>query len=190
MHESRLILASASPRRRELLASCRVSFIVQPADVNEDLLPGERAEDYVLRVALDKARFIHQQQPGRFVLGCDTSVVLDGGVLGKPADAGEAAAMLRGLSGRAHQVMSAVVLVAPDGAVDSCLSVTEVEFALLPESWIQHYANSGQGHDKAGAYGIQNEAGLWISRISGSYSGVVGLPLFETAELLRRAGLI
>lgn len=188
--DSRLILASASPRRRELLAECGVAFSVQAADVDEDVRPGETPAEYVLRVATDKARAIHRQCPDHFVLGCDTTVVLDEQILGKPASDAEAGTMLRALSGRAHQVLSAVCLSRPDGQMDSVVSRTAVIFAPLPEAWVQHYIASGQGRDKAGAYGIQNEAGLWISRIEGSYSGVVGLPLFETAELLRGAGLI
>lgn len=188
--DTRLILASASPRRHELLAQCGLAFSVQPADVDEDVVPGEAPAEYVARVAADKALAIHRQYPDHYVLGCDTTVVLDEQILGKPAGDAEASAMLRALSGRAHQVLSAVVLARPDGQLESVLSQTAVSFAPLPEAWIQHYVASGQGRDKAGAYGIQNEAGLWINRIEGSYSGVVGLPLFETAELLRRAGLI
>jgi len=190
MTEAKLILASASPRRRELLAECRCAFTVQSADVNEDVLSGELPADYVGRVAGDKARCIQRQFPAHFVLGCDTAVVLDQRILGKPVDDHQAAVMLQALSGRSHQVFSALVLICPDGLTLSAVSVTEVVFAPLPKAWIERYVASGQGRDKAGAYGIQNEAGLWISRIEGSYSGVVGLPLFETADLLRRAGLI
>lgn len=190
MTEARLILASASPRRRALLGACGVAFTVHPADVDEDVLPGEMPADYVVRVAAAKALAIHRQYPEHFVLGCDTTVVLDERILGKPADDAEAGAMLRALSGRAHQVLSAVLLRRPDGQLESSLSRTDVIFAALPAAWMQAYVASGQGRDKAGAYGIQNEAGLWISRIEGSYSGVMGLPLFETAELLRRADLI
>lgn len=190
MAEQRLILASASPRRRELLTACGCPFRVQPADVNEDVFPGEAPADYVSRVAADKAGSVHVQDPDGFVLGCDTSVVLEQRILGKPGDDQEAVTMLQALSGRAHQVLSAVVLIGPDGQGGSALSVTEVVFASLPQSWIERYVASGQGRDKAGAYGIQNEAGLWVRRIKGSYSGVMGLPLFETAQLLRAVGLI
>jgi len=188
--EPRLILASASPRRRQLLAACGCPFAVRPADVDEALRPHESAADYVARVAADKAQAIHQQFPANFVLGCDTSVVLDERILGKPNDDAEAIAMLEALSGRAHQVLSAVVLIGPNRQQWAALSVTEVVFAPLPPGWIASYVSSGNGRNKAGAYGIQNEAGLWVSRIEGSYSGVVGLPLFETAQLLRHAGLI
>lgn len=188
--EPRLILASASPRRRELLAACGCPFEVRPADVDETLLPEESADDYVCRAATDKAHSIYQQFPDHFVLGCDTSVVLDERILGKPQDDAEAVAMLEALSDHTHQVLSAVVLLGPNEQRWSALSITEVVFAPLPAEWIAGYVSSGQGRDKAGSYGIQNEAGLWVSRINGSYSGVVGLPLFETAQLLRQAGLI
>lgn len=190
MLDTRLILASASPRRRELLGQCACAFAVVPSATDETWLAAEAASDYVLRVAADKARAVWAEHPDACVLGSDTAVVLDGRVLGKPADAEEARAMLTDLSGRTHEVLSAVALIGPDGRCRTRLSVTRVEFAPLPVAWIDAYAASGDGLDKAGAYGIQNSAGLWIRRIEGSYTGVVGLPLFETAALLREAGLI
>ena len=190
MGESALILASASPRRRELLAQCGCPFTVRPASIEERVGEQEGAGDYVRRVAEEKARFVHRELPDAWVLGSDTEVVLDGRILGKPGSGHEARDMLKALSGRSHQVFSAVVLIGPDGSCRHRTSVTAVEFGALPETWIDRYARSGAGRDKAGAYGIQNEAGLWIRRISGSYSGVVGLPLYETAELLREAGLL
>ncbi len=185
-----MILASASPRRRELLALFGLNFTVRPADLDEQRLASESAVDHVCRIALAKAEAVAAELPDQPVLGADTSVIVDGQTLGKPVDAGEAGAMLRRLSGRSHEVMSAVALVCPDGRRLARLSVTEVEFALLPEAWIERYVASGDPLDKAGGYGIQNEAGVWIRRIHGSYSGVVGLPLFETGELLREAGLL
>ena len=185
-----LILASASPRRRELLDRCDVPFTVVVAAVDESADESESPSEYVLRVAHAKARAVQQRHPDAFVLGADTSVVLDGELLGKPADAEQARAMLRKLSGREHEVLSAVALACPDGRRTERLSSTRVEFGLLPEAWIEAYIATGDCMDKAGAYGIQNQAGLWIRRISGSYTGVVGLPLFETADLLREAGLI
>jgi septum formation protein len=185
-----MILASASPRRRELLAVFGLPFSVVPADIDESWQPGERPGDYVLRMAIEKAGAVAHQHPGQPVLGADTAVVLDERPLGKPADAAEARAMLARLSGRSHEVMSAVALITPDGNRSHRLNITEVEFSLLPERWIERYVASGDPLDKAGAYGIQNQAGIWIRRISGSYTGVVGLPLFETGELLREAGLI
>lgn len=193
-HEStrtpaRLVLASASPRRRELLAQFDLAFDIRPAHVDESVLAGESPEGYVLRVARDKALTIHERVKDCFVLGADTAVVLDGECLGKPADDGEARTMLRRLSGRAHQVLSAVALIAPDGERHERLSDTRVEMDELPDAWIERYIASGEPHDKAGAYGIQGTAGIRVRRLSGSYTGVVGLPLFETGELLREAGL-
>lgn len=187
--EARLVLASASPRRRELLAQCGCPFTVRPASLDERVREDEAALDYVTRVAREKALSIREQLPEHFVLGADTAVVMDDRILGKPASDEEARAMLRALSGRSHQVFSAVALVCPDGICLGRLSRTEVSFAELPAAWIDRYVSSGAGRDKAGAYGIQNEAGLWVRHISGSYSGVVGLPLFETADLLRETGL-
>lgn len=186
----RLILASASPRRRELLSLFDIDFDVRPADIDETVGEGEVPADYVRRMAREKALAMHVRSDGCFVLGSDTAVVLDGEILGKPVDNNEASHMLEALSGREHEVLSAVALVAPDGRIDEHQSVTRVEFADLPGAWIGRYIDSGEPHDKAGAYGIQGAAGVWVRRLSGSYSGVVGLPLFETGELLREAGLI
>jgi septum formation protein len=173
-----------------LLEFCGISFTVLPAAVDESPLPDELSADYVRRVVHDKAVAVHAQHPGAFVLGADTAVIVDGRILGKPTDAAQARSMLQDLSGRVHEVYSAVALISPDGRRRERLSITEVEFAVLPESWIESYISSGDCMDKAGAYGIQNEAGLWICRLSGSYTGVVGLPLFETNDLLREAGLM
>ncbi len=190
MLERYLVLASASPRRRELLDRIGMPFTVVVAAVDESTQEGEAPPDYVRRVARAKAAAVHALHPDAFVLAADTAVVADGRVLGKPVDADHARRMLRALSGRKHEVLSAVVLAWPDGRRTERLSVTGVEFGLLPEAWIDAYVASGEGLDKAGGYGIQNRAGLWVERIAGSYTGVVGLPLFETAELLREAGLI
>lgn len=186
---NKLILASASPRRRELLSLFDLDFDVEPAHIDESVLDGENPDAYVLRVAREKAQAIHDRRPGYYVLGSDTAVVLDGASLGKPGDDEVARDMLRRLSGREHRVLSGVALVAPDGRVDERLSVTRVEFAELPADWIDRYVASGEPHDKAGAYGIQGAAGIWVRSISGSYSAVVGLPLFESGVLLRAAGL-
>lgn len=186
---ARLVLASASPRRRELLSLFDCRFDVEPADIDESARPGEAPEDYVRRVARAKALAVHAGCGERFVIGSDTAVVVDGECLGKPADDHQAREMLGRLSGRAHRVLSAIALIAPDGGVDERLSVTRVELARLPADWVDAYIRSGEPHDKAGAYGIQGRAGIWVRSLSGSYSGVVGLPLYETGELLRRAGL-
>ena len=180
-----LVLASGSPRRRELLAVLVEAFEVRPADIDETLRDGESASEYVQRMAREKAG---APGPACWTLGADTSVVLDGAILGKPVDADEAVRMLERLAGRTHHVHSAVALRGPDGAVAVRESITEVEFATPDAAWIARYAASGDPLDKAGAYGIQGTPAAWIRAIRGSYSGVVGLPLFETAELLRAAG--
>lgn len=184
-----LVLASASPRRVELLQQLGVEFVVRPADVPEERQPGESPEDYGLRVATAKAREAQRHLPaGTPVLGADTEVLLDGEVLGKPRDDAHAAALLRSLSGRPHEVLSAVVLVR-DAEVRSALSRTMVWFRPLTAAEIADYVAGGEPMGKAGAYAIQGRAAAFVRRIDGSYSGVMGLPLFETAELLGLTGL-
>lgn len=186
---SRLILASASPRRRALLSVFDLDFEVQPADVDEAPRPGEAPGDYVLRVAEDKARSVAGRNPAHPVLGSDTTVAIGGEILGKPSGQADARQMLKRLSASNHEVHSAVVLVHPDGSARSRLSTTRVEMAELPAEWIENYIASGEPDDKAGAYGIQGAAGIWVRELSGSYTGVMGLPLYETGVLLREAGL-
>jgi septum formation protein len=184
-----LILASASPRRHELLKQIGVRYRVIISDADESGLPGESPADYVCRVARNKAEAVANGTDSRLpVLSADTAVVIDGKILGKPRDQAEAAEMLRCLSGQVHQVYSAVVLIDSDGQVTSRLSVTEVCFAELEQDWITAYCASGEPMDKAGAYGVQGCAAHRISEIRGSYSGVMGLPLYETMELLHAAG--
>lgn len=185
-----LILASASPRRRELLATLIADFTVMPADIDESRRPHEPADRHVARLASEKAGHIAAARPGCFVLGSDTEVVLADECLGKPSDPGRARAMLGRLSGREHEVISAVSLIAPGGLETRRICRTMVRFEPLPETWITRYVASGEPMDKAGAYAIQGAAAAWISRIEGSYSAVVGLPLHETACLLRQAGLL
>jgi nucleoside triphosphate pyrophosphatase len=183
----RLVLASASPRRRELLAQLGVVLEVRPAHTDESVRPGERARDYVLRVAREKALAIQ----GDLVLAADTAVVLGGEILGKPADAADAARMLRALSGTRHEVMTAVCVRRTSGplGIDLDTVVTsEVRFAQLTPGQIAWYVATREPFDKAGAYAIQGAGGAFVEAISGSVSNVVGLPLAETAELLRRAG--
>lgn len=186
----RLILASASPRRRELLSLFGLDFDIEPAHIDEAVHPDEAPEAYVRRMAGEKALAVHGRFESHFVLGSDTVVVVDGECLGKPVDDHEARDMLRRLSGREHRVLSAVAVIGPDGASRERLSVTRVEFAELSAAWIERYVASGEPHDKAGAYGIQGAAGIAVRSLTGSYTGVVGLPLFETGELLREAGLV
>lgn len=186
-----LYLASKSPRRRELLGRLGLPFDVLDLDIPEHRLPGEAAEDYVRRVAREKAGaglLTVVGNPAAVVLGADTEVVLDDEVFGKPRDGADAAAMLRRLSGRRHRVMSAVSLVSPAREVQA-LSVSEVSFAELSDAEIAAYVATGEPAGKAGGYAIQGGAELFITCLSGSYSGVMGLPLHETACLLREMGL-
>lgn len=185
-----LCLASASPRRRELLQQIGVPHTIVPAQIDESLRAGESAEEYVMRMARDKAARIWSdarrlQLP---VLAADTSVVLDGRVLGKPEDEGDAAAMLTALSDRAHIVLSAVVLQSGHGA-HLRLSISTVRLRAVAAAEITAYWRSGEPQGKAGAYAIQGLGGVFVETISGSYSGVMGLPLFETAQLLAAAGI-
>ncbi|MBW7981783.1 Maf family protein [Enterobacillus tribolii] len=179
-----LYLASGSPRRRELLTLMAVPFERLTLEVEEVRRPDEPALDYVRRLAQDKALAGVQAAPEDYpVLGADTIVVLAGRVLEKPRDAGHAAEMLRALSGRTHQVITAVALADRQRHL-CCHVVTDVTFRMLSEQDIRHYIDSGEPMDKAGAYGIQGLGGCFVRSISGSYHAVVGLPLVETRELL------
>ena len=187
-----LHLASQSPRRRELLARLGVPFGVIDVDIPEQRGAGEPAEDYVRRVAREKAGaglLEVMAVPGALVLGGDTEVVLDDEVFGKPRDEADAAAMLRRLSGRTHRVISAVSLVSA-GREAQAVSNSEVSFAVLDDEAIARYVASGEAMGRAGAYAIQGVAQTFVSHLSGSYSGVMGLPLFETAQLLRQFGVL
>lgn len=186
-----LYLASKSPRRSELLARLGLDFGLLDIDVPEQRAPGEPAEDYVRRVAREKAGAGLLQVvgvPGAAVLGGDTEVVLDDDVFGKPRDEADAAAMLRRLAGRTHRVISALSLVSASREAQA-VSLSEVTFAELPEADLAAYLDSGEWRDRAGAYAIQGRAHAFISHLSGSYSGVMGLPLFEAARLLRGFGI-
>lgn len=188
----RLFLASQSPRRQELLSQIGVSFAQIDAPVDEVRGAHEPPLDYVRRVAREKAGagwLTVAAIPGAVVLAADTEVVLDGRVYGKPASRDEAESMLRSLSGRTHQVISAVTVM-NGGRELEAHSITNVRFATWPESSLQRYFDSGESFGKAGAYAIQGRAAAMIDRIEGSYSGVMGLPLFETAGLLRAFGLL
>ena len=186
-----LHLASRSPRRSELLARLGFAFGVLELDVPEHREPGEPPEDYVRRVAREKAGAGLLQvvaNPHAIVLGADTEVILGDEVFGKPRDANDAADMLRRLSGRTHQVISAVSLVSPSREAQVA-SVSEVTVADLDDDAIADYLATGEWEGKAGAYGIQGHAQVFIEHLSGSFSGVMGLPLFETARLLRSFGI-
>ena len=184
-----IILASSSPRRSELLQQVRVSFEVLPVDIDETVLDGESPETYVERLALEKARagweLSRQESP---VLGSDTVVVNEGRILGKPCDRQHAFDMLTGLSGKTHRVLTAVALVMGDKS-SIRLSESGVSFGPVDEQDLQRYWESGEPADKAGAYAVQGLAAAFITRLEGSYSGVMGLPLHETLELLRSFGL-
>ncbi len=183
-----MILASASPRRRELLTQIGVHFSIQPADIDETPYANEHPADYVERMAREKALAVALAIGEDFVLGADTTVVCDGEILAKPADAAEASAMLSSLSGRAHQVLTAVAL-AQAGQVRSQVVSTRVRFRDLSADEIAAYVATGEPMDKAGAYGIQGLGAILVADIQGSYSNVVGLPLTETATMLREAGI-
>ncbi|ALM82032.1 nucleoside triphosphate pyrophosphatase [Bordetella sp. N] len=194
----RIYLASASPRRRELLTQIGVAHAVlavpAPPGEDEPRHPGEPAEVYVRRTARDKAergvRYLREQAlPALPLLAADTTVILAGDVLGKPADRADAIAILQRLSGCAHQVHTAVV-VAAAGQLHEAVSVTEVRLRTLSLQDIERYCDSGEPFGKAGAYGIQGLAGIFVEHIAGSYTGVMGLPVFETAQLLGRAGVL
>ena len=180
----RLILASASPRRAELLRQAGYDFTVDPADLDESVLPDEAAEAYVLRVAREKAFHVAGRQPrGAVVLGADTTVVVDGEILGKPADRDDAARMLRRLSGREHAVVTAVAVIA-SGIERSEVVTTRVWMIALRDDQIEWYVETGEPDGKAGAYAIQGRAARFIDRIDGSWSNVVGLPIATVARLL------
>jgi len=199
-HNKKIYLASKSPRRRELLRQVGIEFDLlslrnDPArgiDVPEDVFDGELAQDYVVRVALEKGAFAWQvlqqrRQPLRPVLTADTTVTIDGDILGKPGDLAEARAMLEQLSGRTHQVLTTVAVHYTDMA-EHVTQVSNVRFAKLTAQQIAAYCATSEPYDKAGGYGIQGLAALFIEHIEGSHSGIMGLPIFETAVLLRKAG--
>lgn len=186
-----LYLASASPRRRELLTQIGVAHNLLPVDIDETPFPGEAACDYVQRLAREKAvtawaRLDHSQP--LCVLGADTTVVLDGRILGKPADQAEGLAMLAALSGQAHQVLTAVALV-DERRCDVRLVESRVAFRPISPEEAERYWASGEPVDKAGGYAIQGLGAVYVRDLQGSYSGVVGLPLCETAELLAAFGV-
>jgi len=189
MKKAMLYLASQSPRRRELLAQLGVDFRVVDVDVPEHRAERESPREYVSRVARDKALAGLSALAGSadaVVLGADTEVVLDDEVFGKPRDAQDAAAMLRRLSGRDHSVISSLWLIGAHAEHSACC-VSRVRFAELDESAIQAYVATGESFGKAGAYAIQGRGAMLVEHLEGSYSGVMGLPLFETARLLREA---
>ena len=198
--DKKIYLASKSPRRRELLRQVGVEFELlmlrsDPArgvDVSEDVLPGEDPHAYVARVAKEKGAFAWnmlqmRRQPLRPILTADTTVTIDGEILGKPTDNKEAVAMLERLSGRTHQVLTSVAVYA-ERLAEQVTQVSNVRFATLSPAQIRAYCATTEPYDKAGGYGIQGLAALFVEHIEGSHSGIMGLPIFETANLLRKAG--
>jgi septum formation protein len=183
-----LCLASASPRRRALLAQIGVPHTIMSADIDEAVMAGETPAHYVVRLARAKAEAVLADCGGLPVLAADTTVVVDEWICGKPTDQADAAAMLGRLSGRSHRVLTAVALITPQG-MGSRLSVSEVRLRALSAAEICTYWESGEPRDKAGGYAVQGLGAAFIEHLSGSYSGVMGLPLYETAQLLAAAGL-
>jgi len=186
------LLASASPRRSQLLSQAGFSFAVRPAAIDETPAAGEDPDHYVARMAESKAAAGLAARPagdGRVVLAADTTVVLDGAILGKPEDAADAGAMLRRLAGRRHRVITAVCV--GDGRRRQCRSVsTDVWLRSLDDAEINAYVATGEGDDKAGSYAVQGLGSAFVQRISGSYGAVVGLPLCETVAMLRDFGIL
>ena len=182
------VLASASPRRRELLSGIGLAFDIDKPDIEESPFRGETASDYVRRLAGEKARTVLQRQSNRLILAADTTVVIDGDILEKPKSKDEGVEMLQRLSGTRHQVMTGVSII-NDDRESSFVSTSYVIFRALAEDEILWYWNTGEPRDKAGGYGLQGAGGAFIEAINGSYSNVIGLPLAETVSLLRSFGV-
>jgi septum formation protein len=187
--KSALVLASASPRRQELLRHTGVPFVVQAANVPEAVRPGESPRDYAQRLAREKAVAVSRQRRDDFVLGADTIVVVEREILGKPVDVYDTARMLRLLSGRIHEVITGVCLVGPGGSFeDTRCESTRVTMNNLSHAEIHSYIETGEPMDKAGAYGIQGIASRWIPKIEGDYFNVMGLPVSLVYTMLREHG--
>lgn len=186
-----IVLASASPRRVELLSSAGIEFQVMPGDVDESLLPGENPEQHVLRLAQSKAEAVARKGHGRYFIGADTIVVCDGEIMGKPVDSADAERMLKKLSGVPHEVITgfAVVDLQTGNSIQQAVN-TRVFFKVLRDEEIAAYIATGCPFDKAGAYAIQGGAAHMVRKIDGSYSNVVGLPLCEVVEALRKMGAL
>jgi septum formation protein len=183
-----LILASGSPRRAHLLWAAGIAYEAIPADIDESLFAGEQAEPYVRRLSQTKARAVASKRPGSAVLGADTVVIVDRQILGKPRDAEHARHMLRMISGRWHEVMTGVTLIAQNREFSEVV-VTRVEFAPLSQAEIEWYVASGEPLDKA-AYGIHGLASRYVLRVEGSYTNVVGLPIPEVYQMCTAAGIL
>jgi septum formation protein len=184
-----LVLASASPRRQELLRNAGIEVVVHPTDIVEVPQAGETPRASAERLASEKAAAIASQYPERFILGADTIVVVNGEMLGKPSDAEDAKRMLRLLSGRQHEVITGVCLIGPEFREVSS-ETTTVQFSELTQPEIAYYVSTGEPMDKAGGYAIQGIASRWIPRIEGDYSNVVGLPVARVYQMLRKRGAL
>lgn len=186
----KLVLASASPRRRELLESVRLKFDIEPSSVEELQRQGEAPETYVRRLAEDKAREIASRYPDAWIIAADTIVFIDGTILEKPADHEDAARMLTKIAGRVHEVFTGVTLLSmPAGQAWTRVVTTSVKMLSLSPAEIEWYASTGEPMDKAGAYAVQGIGAMFIESIEGSYTNVVGLPLAELFEMMKAAGL-
>jgi len=188
LHSQAVVLASTSPRRRELLAACGLTAVVRPVAIDETVRPGEPPRDYVERLACAKAEAAAEHAPEAVVIGADTAVVLDGEIYGKPASAADFRRMMGALGGRSHEVYTGVAVV-QGGRAAVRTAVSRVRLRQLDEGEMQRYWASGEPRDKAGGYAIQGLGALFVTGLEGSYSGVVGLPLYETGELLAAAGV-
>ncbi|RDU35051.1 septum formation inhibitor Maf [Neobacillus piezotolerans] len=182
-----LILASSSPRRKELLENLQLKFRIHSSDVDESFEPGTSPKDIVMGLAERKAKAVFAEYPDAFVIGSDTIVVCDGAILGKPSGRREAIVMLKQLSGRTHQVFTGVAIASP-GGITRFYEKTEVQFWELSDREIEFYADSGEPFDKAGAYGIQGLGSMLVKRIDGDYFAVMGLPVSRTVRELKHAG--
>lgn len=191
MTEPAFILASASPRRQELLGNLGFRFAILPSGVSESFSPGETPRAHALRLSLEKSRFVAARHPGKWVLGADTVVVVGGEILGKPRTPGEARDMLRKLSGKGHRVITGFALVRNDEppAVSRAVE-TLVVFRNIPEDELEWYVRTPEPYDKAGAYAAQGLAAAFIGEIHGSYTNVVGLPLCEVVSALKQVGAV
>ena len=187
MTESPIVLASGSPRRRQLLEMLRIPFRVVPPDVDEHVLPGEAPDRYVMRLSRAKAEAVATRAPGELILAADTTVVLDGDIFGKPDSPADAVAMLARLQGRTHEVLTAVA-VTRNGDLQQALDVSRVTFRPADRAMLEEYAATGEPLDKAGAYAIQGLGALFIERVEGDIFGVMGLPLRLALDLLARFG--
>lgn len=188
--QAQLILASASPRRRQLLQEAGVAFTVEPSHTDETILPGESPGDYAIRAAREKAQAVATHHPNSWVLGADTIVALNGRIFGKPQSTEDGFTMLRSLSGRSHQVMTAFVLLDCSGQVKKSQVVSSrVTFKSLSDEQIREYLATGEPFDKAGAYAVQGIGAALVEQVEGSYTNVVGLPVEEVLAVLRCVGI-